>query len=181
MSQKTDQMYKIDWLIAKISNLFPFLGGRGGEPCLVTCRLLLPDQGSNICTPALKEWHPNYWITRQFPLICFLIDEFLDLFPEAYDHITRTQRHFCISMSPALKLKLVFTGRKHSNAQKTLEFKKKKPKVLLCLLILYICVSVNSTILTSTQSVNWGLGRLLELVHFFLFTNEEAGPKFSQQ
>lgn len=36
MSQKTDQMYKIDWLIAKISNLFPFFGGRGGGgamPC----------------------------------------------------------------------------------------------------------------------------------------------------
>lgn len=94
---------------------------------------------------------------------------------------TQNPQHFCICMSPALKLKLVFTERKHSNPQKTLEFKRKKIKVLLCLLILYICVSVNSTILTSTQSGNWGLESLLELFHFFLFTNEEAGPKFSYQ
>lgn len=41
---------------------------------------------------------------------------------------TQNPRHFCISMSPALKLKLVFTGRKHSKCTENSWVKKKKSK-----------------------------------------------------
>lgn len=80
--KKLTNCTKLTGLLLKYLICFLFCRGWGWEPC----------QGSNICAPALKEWRPNHWIARQFPLICFLIDQFLDLFPEAYDHITENSK-----------------------------------------------------------------------------------------
>ena len=42
-------------------------------PHHTACRILVPDQGSNLCPPTVEGQILNHWTTREVPLFIFLM------------------------------------------------------------------------------------------------------------
>ena len=40
--------------------------------CLLACGILVPDQESNLCPPAVEVQNPNRWTTREVPFLNYL-------------------------------------------------------------------------------------------------------------